>query len=621
MTLSNLSALAYDAKIDGIYYNFSGDEAEVTYQNCNEEYYYCYSDYSGVINIPETITYNDRIYSVTSIGNEAFSGCSGLTSINIPNSVTSIGYAAFGGCSGLVSVTIGSRVTSIGRYAFGSCTSLTSISIPSSVTSIGESAFSGCSGLTAVIIPNSVVYIGEDAFLNCTNLQYNEYGYACYLGNNDNPYLALVKAESTDITNCIISEGCRFIFRSAFFGCNVLLSVNIPSSVTSIGNMAFLGCSSLTSVTIPNGVTSIGEYTFRSCSGLTSINIPNSVTSIGYEAFAECSCLTSIDIPNSVISIGAQAFRGCSGLVTVSIGSRVTSIGNGTFYNCGGLTSVIIGRGVTSIGGFAFNGCSKLTSITIPENVTNIGGSAFYGCSGLTSIAIPESVTSIGSNAFNGCKLRNVLIKCTTPPTGGAAFSEQTYYHTTLYVPVGSWDAYAYDENWYRFINIRETAISQEQLSMQQAYTLMDASTFTYSVYDPVNNCIGTISSVGIDENNPNHSWQIIEAGGARYLYNIGAKKYVKRNGDSLDLTDTPEPIEVEDGDNGIILGSQTTQQWALVSNERMSVAQNVIDEVTAIASPFGETKVGAVYSLSGQCLSKPQKGINIIGGKKVVIK
>ena len=111
------------------------------------------------------------------------------------------------------------------------------------------------------------------------------------------------------------------------------------------------------------------------------------------------------------------------------------------------------------------------------------------------------------------------------------------------------------------------------------------------------------------------------EAEGVRYLYNIGAKKYVMRSGNGLDLTETPEPIEVEDGDNGIILGAQATHQWALVSNKHMNVAQNAIDEVTAIVSPIGEKGEDAIYNLAGQRIHTPQKGLNIIGGRKVLIK
>ena len=131
------SASAYDVKIDGIYYNLisKGKTAEVTSGEVK---------YSGEVVIPSSITYKGKEYTVTSIGNEAFSQCSGLTSVTIPNSVTSIDYYAFSGCSGLTSVTIPNSVTSIGASAFWKCTGLTSITIPNSVTSIGEGAFQDC---------------------------------------------------------------------------------------------------------------------------------------------------------------------------------------------------------------------------------------------------------------------------------------------------------------------------------------------------------------------------------------------------------------------------------------------------------------------------------------------
>ena len=227
------------------------------------------------------------------------------------------------------------------------------------------------------------------------------------------------------------------------------------------------------------------------------------------------------------------------------------------------------------------------------------------------------------------CKLRNVLIKCATPPAGSSAFSSQTYYHTTLYVPAGCWDAYAYDDNWYLFHNIRETATTEEQVAMQQAYTLMDAETFTYSVYDPVNNCIGTIKSVSaIDENNPNHSWQVIADGSKQYLYNLGAKKFATNGADGrLVLTAEPTPIDMENGDNGIVLGSQSARQWALVGNDRLSVEQDIItgiDEIDEIADTQQGESIS--YDLQGRRIGKPQKGVNIIRNddgttKKVLIK
>ena len=335
----------------------------------------------------------------TGIAGRAFSGCSGLTSINIPNSVTSIGNNAFYDCSGLTSIEIPNSVTSIGSNAFRECSGLTSITIPNSVTSIGSYAFYNCSSLTSVTIGNSVTSIGRNAFDSCSGLT------------------------SVTIGNSVTSIG-----NYAFYGCSGLTSVNIPNSVTSIGNFAFYNCSGLTSVTIPNSVTSIGNYAFSNCSGLTSVTIGNSVTSIGDYAFYNCSGLTSVTIPNSVTNIGTDAFFGTAwytawynnqpeGLIylgkvaykykgtmpkntVINLEEGTTEIASKAFYNCTGLTSITIPNSVTSIGSQAFYGCSGLTSVNIPNSVTSIGSQAFYGCSGLTSVTLPEDLASIGSNTF-----------------------------------------------------------------------------------------------------------------------------------------------------------------------------------------------------------------------------
>ena len=253
--------------------------------------------------------------SVTSIGDYAFSDCSGLTSVTIPNSVTSIGYAAFKGCSSLTSVTIPNSVTSIGGWAFSGCSGLTSVTIPNSVTSIGESAFWGCSGLTSVTIPNSVTSIGLGAFYNCTSLT----SLSVEAGNT--------VYDSRNNCNAIIETSTNTLI----FGCQ---NTTIPNSVTSIGDYAFSDCSGLTSVTIPNSVTSIGYAAFKGCSSLTSVTIPNSVTSIGGWAFSGCSGLTSVTIPNSVTSIGESAFWGCSGLTSVTIEAETPpALGSSVFKN------------------------------------------------------------------------------------------------------------------------------------------------------------------------------------------------------------------------------------------------------------------------------------------------
>ena len=272
-------AMAYDFSYTyqgkTLYYNITSDNTiEVTcYSN-----FINYNNYvSGDVVIPSSVTNNGTTYSVTSIGDDAFYYCSGLTSVTIPNSVTSIGNYAFYYCSGLTSVTFPNSVTSIGNSAFYNCSSLTSVTIPNSVTSIGDRAFYECSSLTSVTIPNSVTSIGNDAFA----------------------------------------------------GCSGLTSVTIPNSVTLIGEGVFAGCSGLTSVTIPNSVISIGDLAFFACSGLTSITIPNSVTFIGNYAFYGCNGLTSI-VSNAVVPpvLGGEVFSYSNNYcnTTVPCGSLVAYI-------------------------------------------------------------------------------------------------------------------------------------------------------------------------------------------------------------------------------------------------------------------------------------------------------
>ena len=209
--------------------------------------------------------------SLTSIGWGAFSGCASLESITIPDSVTEIGDGVFGYCTSLTSITIPDSVTEIGDGVFGTCISLKRVTIGDSVTSIGNSAFSYCSSLTSITIPDGVTSIGEGAFDGCSALEYNTYDNALYLGNENNPYVALIKPVNEDITDCQINNETKVIGGGAFSYCTSLTSITIPDSVTYMGDAAFEGCTSLTSITIPDSVTYIGDRAFIDCTSLKTV--------------------------------------------------------------------------------------------------------------------------------------------------------------------------------------------------------------------------------------------------------------------------------------------------------------------------------------------------------------
>ena len=430
-----------------------------------------YEEADAVTDLGEVFKENTEIRSfnelqyftgLTAIGDYAFANCSGLTSIEIPNSVTTIGTAAFYYCRGL-----------------------TSIDIPNSVTTIGAHAFLCCDGLTSIYIPNSVTYIGSIAFLSCTSLK-------AFSVDSANDYY---KADSGVLFN---KNGTELVCYPAG---KAVDNYSIPNSVTTIGNDAFHGCSGLTSIEIPNGVTTIGGQAFCDCSGLTSINIPNSVTAIGFQAFRYCSGLTSIFIPNSVTAIGSMAFVDCTSLKSFSVDSAndYYKAVSGVLFNKEGTellyypveknaNSYNIPNGVITISDNAFNGCSGLTSIVIPNGVTTIGSHAFCDCSGLTSIDIPNSVTTIGYSAFYGCdNLTSVTVEMDAPLTiVENTFTSRT--DATLYVPAGSKAAYEAAAYWKEFKEIEEFMpvgyiFTAEVNGLQMQFRVTDAKNLKVETY------------------------------------------------------------------------------------------------------------------------------------------
>ena len=449
--------------------------------------------------------------SVTSIGEGAFIGCNKLSKIIVENS--NVVYDSRENCNAIIETTtntlikgcqntnIPNSVTSIGEDAFRGCSSLTSITIPNIVTNIGSNAFNTCKSFTSITMeginppslgsdvfvnsPLRAIFIPDNALSNYQQAWGDEYIYV----NNENSLTLHVEAPGT-LVDLIFDAGYRPInvakltltgtLNDDDFTCmretmtslvdvdlsgitntegvnfeskKNLVRIILPSNLTTIGNSAFYSCSSLTSLSIGNNVTKIGQSAFNLCTSLTSITIPNSVTSIEGFAFQCCYSLTSLIIPNSVTSIGNSTFFGCSSLTSITIPNNITSIGNKVFEGCSSLTSVTIPNSVTSIGSSAFSGCSSLTSITIPNSVTSIGGWVFNGCSSLTSVNIGNSVTSIGERAFVSCnKLQSITFLGTTPPN--ASDTDANKNTCNLIVPKSAYNAYLRHAYWGQFLNI-----------------------------------------------------------------------------------------------------------------------------------------------------------------------
>ena len=344
MSMVGVKAYAYDIAAANagktIYYVWTNNKTELSVNRS-------YSDkYSGTIVIPESVEYGGNTYSVTSISENAFRDCSGLTSVSIPNSVTSIGESAFSGC-----------------------TDLTSITIPNSVTYIGQYAFSGTAWYNN--LPDGLVYAGKVAYK--------------------------YKGEIPANTHITIDEGTTCITKYAFYECSGLTSVTLPNSLTYIGDNAFNSCG-LSSVVIPDNVKTIGEHAFFSCSSLTSVTIGCGVTLIEDDAFASCNNLTSVYISDLAAWCKIRFYYEYD-----LHNSNPLRIAHHLYLNGVEIEDLTIPNSVTSIGRYAFSGCSGLISVTIPNSVTSIGGAAFGNCTNMTDVyCYAKDVPNTGDNAFDG---------------------------------------------------------------------------------------------------------------------------------------------------------------------------------------------------------------------------
>ena len=440
-----------------------------------------YTGPGGDVTIPSAI----NGLPVTGIGDRAFHGCGGLTSVTLPDSVTRIEPFAFGKCVSLTSAVIPSGMTSIGEWAFNGCGALTSAVIPAGVSNIADRVFFGCSSLASVVIPSGVTNIGAFAFGKCGSLRSVE-----------------------------IPAGVTRIGEWAFDECCALSSINLSPGVSIIGERAFYGCSSLSSVEFPTSLTLIGPWVFGKCHRLKGAYFKGDAPNLGTDVFLNSSSVIvnylpgtkgwgkefggrptavwnqdakipyayttnngaititkytgpggAVTIPSAinglpVTVIQDAAFFYCRELTSIVLLKNVTSIGGGVFPFCDRLASIevdpanpayystkdgvlfnkdktclvrypggksgsyAIPSGVKNIGDNAFGGWSKLDSVTIPNGVTNIGQFAFDSCGNLTSIVIPESVVNLGTGAFQSGGLKTVVISKATASIANYVFTD-----------------------------------------------------------------------------------------------------------------------------------------------------------------------------------------------------
>lgn len=422
-----------------LYYNITDANnryVEVTYPGPSS--WYGYTMPVGNLAIPSSVSHNGSTYSVKAVSSDAFSGCTGITSLTLPNSIVSIGDDAF---------------QQVG---------ITTLSLPSSLQFIGSYAF-GYTNVETINFPNSLMAMGADAF-GFTPWYNSQPNGSVYAG----PIYYKYKGEMPPNTTIAVSSGTKGIAGGAFYQCPNMTAISFPNSLQSIGVLAFFACTGLTNITIPSAVVSIAYGAFYQCGLLSSVqyNAQNCVTSrYGYtvNVFEGCYSLTSLSIGNNVQVIPDYLFYGCNSLSgTLSLPSSLRYIGWSAFYNCSGFTGNLtiptqmdsIGMGAfqgctgfttlnynatnmhnSQYGTYPFSSCTSITSLTIGNNVVSLPDQIFGGCSSISgNVTIPNSVVEIGNYAFVNCSsITSITIGTSVSTISGYPFMQMDNLQSVNY--------------------------------------------------------------------------------------------------------------------------------------------------------------------------------------------
>ena len=431
------------------------------------------------------------------IGSNALSGCSQLEEVIMPPGVRSLGSSAFSGCYRLEYIILPEGLQDIGNECFNGCEKLCNIILPRSVVEIGDRAFKG-SGLQHVVLPDGLTTLGKSAFESTPLVELtipataqitdNALGYmpkmeelvvaqgsrhytcedgALYDGTGE--VLLLYPAGRSG--RCILPDDVSAIGAWAFYGAQVE-EVQVPPSVTVVGESAFEKCAHLLNIDLP-GVTTMGKCAFKycdllssfsvgpdiaiipqeafeQCKSLTAVKLPSMVTSIAMRAFKNCPAIQSVEFPIGLTEIGKEAFEGCKALAAIDLPAALKTIGERAFKNCRALTAVSLPDGCHSVDKEAFRECTSLVMIDLGSGVTTLGDNALRETS-ITTLVLPEGITHIGKKVTEKCKqLTRIECHATLPPT----LDKESNGKIELRVPAASVNAYGSAKNWKNFKNI-----------------------------------------------------------------------------------------------------------------------------------------------------------------------
>lgn len=470
--------------------------------------------------------------SVTSIGRNAFYGCSGLTSITVENGNTE--YDSRGGCNAIIetrtntlvvgckNTVIPNTVTSIGDNAYAKCSGLTSLNIPSSVTSIGEFSFAYCNGLTSLYIPDWVTSVGYEAFFYCEGLN------SVYIGNSVTSIGEKAFFYCSGLNMLTMGSSVTRIENQAFDYCSNLMSITCMATVPpTAGTNAFRGVPTNATVFVP--CASLGAY--QSANGWSSFTDLQGVPEAEFDvAVASGQVLHfTVNLDGTTVTVTGHEDDISGDLIIPSVISHcgddydVTAIGEGAFQNCDEIVSITMPNSVTTIGSSAFVYCQSLTTVNFSENLTSIDDNAFNYCTSLTAPTFPASLTSIGSGAFAYCySLSPIICQATVPPTAGVeAFLEVPTY-ATIIVPCASRGAYQLANEWSNFTGIIGGDRYTESTSTDQTLVyILDCANGTATVMGYEGECSGTLnipSSITVNE----VSYSVTRIADNAFQYNTG---------------------------------------------------------------------------------------------------